>query len=358
MLRADTQQTLARRAALHGLHPRCAADDTDVTDIVDAAVALRAWPPSAAQAVVASRRLDQVPARDDLRAALTDGKLVHSYAFGGGGYLFTPGTAADVLSVRALSRQWEKPSFQRQAGFALSDWRPLRAAMRAMLADGPLSREQISSRLAHSRALRHLADAARGAGADTLYKPLHWWGDICFGPIRGGAATFAWLGASWSDIDGQEHLTRALRRHLHAYGPSTDANLEYRLIAGLSAPRAQVRRALEQLAPEMTHVLTDVGEAYLLSTDLEQLMATRSTPFVRLLPPHDPWVMSPGTGDTRIVPTNFRRAVSSGLAVVTVGGVVAGVWRQRHGGVEVTMSADSPAYDPEELAHEIDRCSS
>lgn len=108
-----------------------------------------------------------------LGRALDAGEVIRSYAFRGGSYAFVPEIAAVVLSVRTATRVWETRRWQEQGGFALDDWGPLRDAVCTALVDGPLTRAEIVERLGRIPALRHLSTGLQGAGADSLYKPLH-----------------------------------------------------------------------------------------------------------------------------------------------------------------------------------------
>src|SRR5699024_5023336 len=123
--------------------------------------------------------------------------------------------------------------------------------------------------------LAHLATGATGAGADSLYKPLHWWGDICFGPTRDGQATFRLLAddPQWPGLPDVDDAGRqAIRLYLTAYGPATIGNLSYWLSEGLSVPRRRLQGWLADLGDELCTVTIDDGaEAYLLATDRDEL---------------------------------------------------------------------------------------
>ena len=161
------------------------------TEVVRRLLALRGWPYEGSDLAVCLRQADPDPG--GLGRALDAGNVVRSYAFRGGSYAFVPEIAAVVLSVRTATRIWQTRRWQEQGGFALDDWEPLRDAVCTALAEGPLTREEITERLERIPALRHLSTGSHGAGADSLYKPLHWWGDICFGPSRDGESTFRLL---------------------------------------------------------------------------------------------------------------------------------------------------------------------
>lgn len=347
---------LAWRLERHGLGTVSASS---VVDAADRMIAVRGWPLECAELATAVRRTDSHSSA--MNEALASGELIRSYAFRGGSYVFSPTIAATVLAVRTTSRAWEKVRFQRQGDFVLDDWEPFRQAIREMLSDGPLTRQQITAELARTPSLAHLRDGATGAGADSLYKPLHWWGDICFGPSRDGQTTFRLLAGDpqWPGLpDVDEAGRQAIRQYLAAYGPMTLANLDYWLVEGLSAPRRQVRGWLADLDDELARVNTDEGtEAYLLAADVAQVDSCEPSETVRLLPGFDPWVLGPGSADTRVVPATHRAVVSRGSNLVIRGGVVSGTWRIRKDSLEATWLATGGRVPVDLLNEEAQRMS-
>lgn len=322
----DAARALAWRLRRQALDPPAA---TTAADVARRVLALRGWPADAADLAVCVRQA--TPDSGDLERALDAGEMIRSYAFRGGSYAFTPDIAALVLSARTATRVWETRRWKQQGGFALDDWEPLREELCAALADGPMTRDEISARLAGT-ALAHLAAAATGAGADSLYKPLHWWGDICFGPQRDGKATFRllrddsrWPGLPAIDDAGRELIVR----YLGAYGPATARNLYYWLTEGLGVPRSRVQEWLTDLRDEVVTLSFDGEDRYALRGDLEELDAAEPSQVVRLLPAFDPWILGPGTADGRLVAPNRRDLFSRGANPVVWRGVVAGTWRLR-----------------------------
>lgn len=347
---------LTWRLERHGLGTVSASS---VIDAADRMIAVRGWPIECAELATAVRHTDSQSG--DVDDALASGELIRSYAFRGGSYVFSPTVAATVLAVRTTSRAWEKVRFQRQGDFVLDDWEPFRQAVREMLSDGPLTRQQITTELAHIPSLAHLQTAASGAGADSLYKPLHWWGDICFGPTRDGQTTFRLLAGAphWPGLpDVDEAGRQAIQQYLAAYGPATLDNLDYWVVEGLSAPRRQARGWLADLDDELRRVSTDEGtEAYLLAEDLAQVDSCEPSDAVRLLPGFDPWVLGPGSADTRVVPAAHRAVVSRGSNLVIRGGVVSGTWRIRKDSLEATWFATSGRVPVDALEEETQRMS-
>ena len=320
----DPARALAWRLRRHALDPAAA---TTASDVARRVVALRGWPVDAADLAVCVRQA--TPESGELERALDAGELVQSYAFRGGAYVFTPDNAALVLSARTATRVWETRRWQQQGGFELGDWEPWREELCSILADGPMTRDEISARLVET-GLSHLAAAATGAGADCLYKPLHWWGDICFGPRRDGKSTFRllrgdpqWPGLPVIDDAGPELIVR----YVHAYGPVMHENLSYWLTAGLGVPGRRVRDWLTSLEDELTTVSFDGKEALVLRDDVEGLLTAEPSQAVRLLPAFDPWILGPGTADVRLISPGRRDVFSRGASPVVQRGVVAGTWR-------------------------------
>lgn len=351
---ADLPRALGWRLQRHSLDPAVASTATEVLDRV---LALRGWPADSADLAVGLRLAS--PDRGAVQRALDTGELVRSYAFRGGSYVFTPEVAALVLSARTVTQVWNTRRWQHQGGFELDDWEPLREAVCAALVDGPLNREQISVRLAQTD-LRHLADAARGRGADSLYKPLHWWGDICFGPTRDGTSTFRLLRGDprWPGLAEIDDAGPALiRRYLHSYGPVTPENLTYWLTEGLGVPRRRLQAWLAGLGDELVSESVDGQTSYFLQADLNEVREAETSKTVIVLPAYDPWVLGPGTADGRVVPPSRRALFSRGAHPVVWRGVVSGTWRLHEDAAIVSWFSEAGAVPRDELHDGVRRLS-
>jgi len=325
-MRLEPARSLSWRLRRHALDP---VGGADAADVVRRVVAVRGWPADLAALAVGVRQAQ--PGLDALGRALDDGSLIRSYAFRGGSYVFAHEDAAALLAARTASRIWESARWQRQGHFTLDDWEPFREAMREVLASGPKTRDEIGAHLAAIPALGHLGGGAAGTGSDTLYKPLHWWGDICFGPNRGRQATFRLLrdDPRWPGLpDADEGGRRAVVLYLGAYGPATSANLDYWLVEGLGVPRRRLQGWVSELVGDLvTEVTIDGRDAYALTADLDGLRSCEPSDSVRLLPGYDPWVLGPGTADPSIVAPARRALISRGSNLVIWRGVVCGTWQ-------------------------------
>lgn len=349
----DGARALAWRLRRHALVPVAA---TSVTDVARRVVAVRGWPARVTDLAVSTRQAE--PDSGALGRALEDGDVIRSYAFRGGSYVFTPEIGATLLSARTATRIWETRRWQRQGDFALDDWEPLRDAVRASLSAGPMTRDEIRAHLTRIPALRHLAAGATGAGADSLYKPLHWWGDICFGPERAGQATFRLLSDDqrWPGLpDVDDAGRRAITLYLGAYGPATLDNLGYWLTGGLGVPRRRLLGWVADLGDEVTEVSVDGVRAYMLTVHLDELAAAEAPDTVRLLPGFDPWVLGPGTADTRLVAPERRALISRGNNFVAWNGIVSGTWQVRGRTVTVTWFSEAGPAPVTALGDEVRR---
>lgn len=329
-------QTLAWRLRRHSLVPTqgslgstiAPAKNSGVSEAVDRVVALRAWPEQSAEAALRIRgsHSDQGTLAD----AQESSSIIRSYALRGGSYYFTPSTGANLLSVRTATKIWRSPRYQRQGSFSIDDWEPLREAVREACSSGPRTREEISAHVQTVPSLRHLKAGLSGAGADSLYKPLHWWGDICFGPSRDGQSTFRWLGedSAWPGLPAVDEAgVQAMRDYVHSYGPVKLDNFHYWFTEGLGVRRAMVREWLTSMEDELVPVTVGDVDAFVLASDLDDIRSTSPEASLLFLPGFDPWLMGPGTSDTRIIASQRRALASRGANTIVANGFVVGVWK-------------------------------
>lgn len=327
----DEAQTLTWRLRRHSL---ASVQESEIAEVVERMVALRAWPERSAEAAIRIRRSNPAGPSDPEPGMLADAQepssIIRSYALRGGSYFFTPASGANLLSVRTATKIWRSPRFQKQGSFAIDDWEPLREAVREACLLGPRTREEISTHVLTVPSLRHLKGGLGGAGADSLYKPLHWWGDICFGPPRDGQATFRWLrdDPAWPGLPPvNEAGVQAIADYAHSYGPVTRENLHYWFTEGLGVRRAQLDEWLAVMADVLVPVTVTGSDAFILAADLTEVLSTQPEESLFLLPGFDPWLMGPGTSDSRIIAPQRRALASRGANTIVHNGIVAGVWK-------------------------------
>lgn len=312
-----------------------------VADVVGRLGPVPAWPDAAAELAIGARRADG--RLGDATRALAAGNVVKVFAFRGATHLMTPRDAGAYLAVRASSRMWELPSWERFYGLAPSDWPRFREYVRRALAEGPLTRSELSAALGRSSRYRHLGTVL-GEGNDTLLKPLTWQGDMALGPVRDGEATFLRLDsvAGWAGIpDLDEAGPTVVAAYFGTHGPATPDRVHDWFGKGLGAKRQDVNRWLAQLDGQLQAVSIAGEPVLVLRERLDDLDNSPASTAVRLLPCRDPWVMAPGTTDTRIVPPARREAVSRSSNLVLARGVVAGTWKLRGERLDIAWFKES-----------------
>ena len=264
--------------------------------------------------------------------ALTEGRLIKTWAMRGTLHLLTPEDAGTFLSLIAAGRNWERPSWERYFGVTPKQIETLRGVVREALDGKILTREELITAVTARRGFGHVGDALR-SGWGTLLKPLAWQGDLCFGSSQGNRVRFTTPEAAssrWVALpEPEEAAPAAVAAYLRAYGPANaDAFGDW--IASGRVSKRRLRAWFEALGPRVAEVQVGGEREYVLAEDLDDLVSTKPTRAVRLLPGFDQFVLGPGTGDGHVVPAKRRTAVSkqSGWIspVVLAGGVVRGTW--------------------------------
>jgi hypothetical protein len=157
-----------------------------------------------------------------------------------------------------------------------------------------------------------------------------------------------------------EAATTAIVAYLRAYAPASVDNFHNWLAGGRVSTR-QVRTWFAAVGDRMREVEVDGERRYVLAGDLDELVSTKPTKAVRLLPGFDQYVLGPGTEDAHVVPAARRRAVSqqSGwiAPIVVAGGVVRGTWELAADAVQVKWFKEAGAVPRAALQGEAERLS-
>jgi hypothetical protein len=316
-----------------------------VEEVVRRLCGVQAQVASAAELAVRVRR--EGSRAGEVGRALSEGRLIKTWAMRGTLHLLTPEDAGAFLALLAAGRSWERPSWQRYFGAGPKEMELLRDAVRAALDGATLTREELAAAVAARPGLAHLGEALR-SGWGTLLKPLAWQAELCFGPSRGGRVTFLRPEAAsrrWAGLpDPEEAAPRAVAAYLGAYGPATAEGFGNCLARG-RVGRRQLGAWFGSLGKQLAEVEVDGERAYVLAEHLDELGSTKPTSAVRLLPGFDQYVLGPGTDDGRVVPTARRAAVSKPAGwiapVVVAGGVVCGTWEVDGDRVRVAWFAEA-----------------
>jgi hypothetical protein len=353
------QQALAWRMQRHLLDP---VGTLPVAGVVRRLCGVQTQVASFAELAVRVRREKSRPG--EVGRALSQGRLIKTWAMRGTLHLLTPEDAGAFLSVMAAGRSWERPSWQRYFGVTPKEMDALRRAVREALDGAVLTREELVAEITARRGLGHVGEALR-SGWGTLLKPLAWQGDLCFGPSRGNRVTFMRpeeASSRWAGVpDPDEAAPAAIVAYLGAHGPATIDAFGNWLARGWFGLR-QLRTWFSELGDRLAEVEVDGQRALVLAEDLDELASARPTKAVRLLPGFDQYVLGPGTADGHVVPTARRATVSkqSGWIspVVVAGGVVCGTWELDADRVRVAWFEEAGKLPRRALEAEVARLSS
>ena len=326
-----------------------------VAGVVGRLGAVAAQSDAAVELAIRPRRQRSRPG--EVARAVAEGRVVKTFAFRGATHLVTPEDGGVYLALRAASRMWELPSWQKHYGLTPADWPALRQAVRDALADGPLTRDELGAAVTARPKFRHLGFAF-GDGAGTLLKPLAWQGDMSFGPPRDGRTTFQRLDGNprWTGVpDLDDAGTRAVEAYFRAYGPATVAHVQYWLGEGLGAGRRRIRSWITGFGDRLVEVDLDGQPALVLREYVDELTATAPSTAVRLLPGYDQWVLGPGTADARVVTPARRTPVSRQANLLVSGGVVSGTWSRTDDRLVVAWFAEAGPPPNDAVAGEVAR---
>jgi len=325
--RVTWEQALAWRMRRQLLDP---VSDRTVVDVVRRLGGVQAQVASYSELCVRVRRVTSKPG--DVGSALSQGRIIKTWAMRGTLPLVTPEDAGAFLSLIAAGRMWERPSWISWFGITPKQLDALRVVVRETLDGKVLTREELVAAVTARRGFGHVGDALR-SGWGSLLKPFAWQGDLCFGPSQGNRVTFTTpesASSRWAGVPAPDDAAPiAIAAYLGAYGPSTVDGFRNWLSRGRTS-KAQLRRWFDAARPRLAEVQVGSEKAFVLAEHLDDLVATKPTRAVRLLPGFDQFVMGAGTDDVHIIPAHRRRVVSkqSGwiAPVVVARGVVRGTW--------------------------------
>ena len=236
VVRITWAQALAWRMRRHLLDP---VGTESVAGVVRRLCGVQAQVASSAELAVRVRRQSSRPG--EVSRALSEGRLIKTWAMRGTLHLLTPEDAGTFLSLIAAGRPWERPSWQRYFGVTAAGMERLHQVVREALDGAVLSREELVAVVSKARGLAHVADGLR-SGWGTLLKPLAWQGDLCFGPNRGTRVTFTRPSSAsprWAGLpEPEEAAPRAMAAYLG--GVWTGDLRGVQRLAGLRAPAAAI----------------------------------------------------------------------------------------------------------------------
>jgi hypothetical protein len=165
-------------------------------------------------------------------------------------------------------------------------------------------------------------------------------GLLCFAPRAGGevalARTDRWLGQPLAGADPDEARAELVRRYLRCYGPSVPEH--FGDWAGMT--QADARSSWELVEADLLSVSVGSGQCWLHREDLPAFESPKSARGVRLLPPHDAFLLQRDRAalipDVQLRKVVWRRAGNPG--VVLLDGRVVATWRPQKKAKELLLT--------------------
>ena len=310
---------------------------------------------SSAELAVRVRREKSRPG--EVARALADGRILKTWAMRGTLHLLSPENGAASLSVLAPERVWA--SWRRYFGTTAKQMDALWRTICEALQGEPLSRDELADAVAARRGLGFARSALLSSYGEIL-RPLAWSGELCFGPVRDGRVTFTsprvnprWPGLTNAD----EAASKVIAAYMRVYGPATFDNLAAWL--GNAVDKRRLRGWFRAVGDRVAEVDVDGRPAYVLARDLDELVSTKPSGTLRLLPAFDQYVLGVGTKDPMVFPPARRGAISrrSGwiAPLVLVDGAIRGTWQLERDEVRIAWFAEAGRPPKRTISAEVAR---
>lgn len=353
-VKVSWSQALAWRMQRHMLDP---VGRRPAVEVVRRLGAVQSQVASSAELAIRVRREASRPG--EVSRAISDGRLIKTWAMRGALHLLTPQDGGNFLSVMGGDRLWN--AWGRYLGMSSRQMNALYRAFLAALDGPPLTRVELADAVSSQRGLSKANEALRSSWGGLL-TPLAWGGHLCFGPSRGARATFTRpeaVSPRWGGVPDPEGAAPiVIAAYFRAYAPATINTLH----AWLGIDKRRLGSWYRSMGDRLVEISVDGEPAQVLAEDLDELVATKPTDVVRLLPGFDQYVLGPGTKDGHVVPGARRAAVSRQAGwispVVLAGGVVRGTWALDRDRVTISWFKEAGRPPRPALAAEVARLSS
>ncbi|HEX2499608.1 MAG TPA: winged helix DNA-binding domain-containing protein [Actinomycetes bacterium] len=281
--------------------------------------------------------------RADLQTALwEERRLVKLWAMRGTLHLLSSARYPDWQAALNTYEHFNSAAFKRYFGVGAEEINEIVAAIRVVLADGPLTREEMAQRVADHLGIPERAEQLTGSWGPLL-KPASFRGALCFAPSDGQRVRFArpdrWLPAlsrrpvdapaeSASTADGDQAVREVLRRYLRACGPASRE--DFARWWAISAAKAGKR--IRELTDEVVQVSVAGEPRWLLAEDRAGMESAKPARVVRLLPAFDPYVIGITGHSEQLLPdpqlrARVHRPQGWVSPVLVVDGRLAGIWQ-------------------------------
>jgi len=301
-------------------------------------------------------RVDGLTPQDVQSALWEERTLIKTWAMRGTLHLIPSAELPLYVAARSIygKRDWLK--WFMYFGISEAHYEAFMAAVPRILDSEPMTREQLANAVAEDIGVPELVTILLASSWGSLWKPLAWRGEICFGPTIGRNVTFVrpseWIGATVNQDtwEPQAALREVARRYLRSYGPATVE--DFAQWWGGGAVLGPARKLFRSMQDEIEEVDVEGWHAWALRTTIEPMRSVEAPQreIVRLLPLFDAYTLGLCHDIEQLLPREHKIRVFRPqgwiTAVVLVDGSMKGVWeyQTRHSQtvVKISMFSSSP----------------
>jgi winged helix DNA-binding protein len=342
---------IARRLARHHLVEP--APRERMVDVVSEICGVHAQVAASAELMVGLRVRDIT--RQGVRDALwRDRTLIKTIGLRGTLHLFPAAEVPLWMAANRLRSAAEEKRLDR-AGIKPADLQSAVRAIGDVVGAQPISRAELERELE-----ARLGDWSIATNQGWMGTHKNWpmalgyaaaLGLVCYGPGDGGRSTFVRLSdwSSWREVEPEVGGRFALRKFLHAYGPSTMAEFA----RWFAATPGLVKQLFDGLSDELVELNIEGEKRWTLRSDGAEFPGASDA--INLLPQFDVFVVGSHPRNQLVEPGSPIAAASPGtaapFAVVVHGGRVAGAWERKPKGKRLLVRVD--AYLPLTRKHRV-----
>jgi hypothetical protein len=284
--------------------------------------------------------------RREIRAALAERRTLVKTVGPRGTLHLLPATELPEWMAAMRLREPAEERRLAKAGIEMDEFHRVVDAIGDIVGPHPITRPEFEAALAERAPGWALTTNQGWVGSYRNWPLALGWaaalGSVCYGPGEGGRITFVRLTdwSEWREVDPIEGGVFALRRFLRAYGPSTQAEFS----RWFALDPALTRQLFTRLADEAAEIDVEGTRRWLLRVDRRQ-HAEPAPDAVHLLPQFDVFTVGSHPRDQLVEPGSALARASPGtaapLAVLLMGGRVAGVWERQPKGKRLLIRVDS-----------------
>lgn len=314
------------------LHPHPEAS-TSVAQIVKDVCGVQAQDAKAAMLAIGVRSRGLVAA-DVERALVEERAIVRTWAMRGTLHIVASGDVGWLLGLLGPHFVAADQRRRLQLGLDEDTYQRGLIVLRQILANGPLTREEIVAQMAQhgikliGQAAPHFLERAALEGI------------VCYGPERGGKSSYVLL-ADWVEmgkpLPREVALAELARRYLAAYAPAAPEDMA----AWSGLPITEVRRAWQAISDELRKVDCAGVTLWMLKSQAD--LSAADAPIVRLLPAFDTYLLG-YRGRDLLVERQYALRINAGGGMIAptllLNGQLIGKWRSTVKGKQLEVTVE------------------